>query len=298
MTMVRPALLVALLAPLALAGCASSPMTADATGTTAGLGVAVAPERAMAALPPEAGNVVSVVERRGDGTVNQTITLMGDAAARGDDRIEVEARERRFAAARPRLEAETIEAEMADALPGVAMTVSSRVVATPSGPVGVATGRSADGRGCLYAWSTAEARGRSGSTEVLGLSIASSTKSDLSVRVRLCRRGLDETRLIALAEGLRIRSDLGADVATRPVAGSGGDALAAAGYASVTPAPVASPAPVAAPKPVAAARAAEPTRAAAKPRVVAKTAAPPAKASARTTAATIAAPIPLPASGG
>lgn len=294
MTALRPSLFAALVATLALAGCASGPITGDvATGST-GLGVAVAPERAMAALPPEAGNVVSVVERRGDGSVEQTITLMGDATARGDDRIEVAARERRFAAVRPRLDAEAIEAEMAEALPGVAMRMSSRVVTTPSGPVGIATGRSADGRDCLYAWSTAEARGRA--TGGFGLSLAASTKSDLTVRVRLCRRGLDEERLIALAEGLRIRADLGTEATLPPVAGAGGDALAAAGYASA--APIATAAPVAAPKPTVSARTAEPARATAKPPVVAKTAARPAATPEKAAAATNVAPIPLPASGG
>lgn len=298
-------------AGLALAGCSAS-QSLTGLGPTATpvatLGVSLPPERAMAALPPEAGAVVSVVERRsGEDTVTQTITLTGDPGAHGDDRIEVARHDRSSIAARPRVDAETIEAEMADALPGVAMTISPRVITSPGGPVGVATGAAGNGINCLYAWSNAEARGRSTpSASFLGLQIASTTSAEMTVRVRLCRRGVSEERLIALAEGLRLRSDVavgsGLSAAAGPV---GGDALATAGYGAgdVGPGAVAygTTAPWVAPAPSVAPAAAAPHRvAAAKPaprRAPEVARAAPRKPAPETPAATVSAPIPLPAGG-
>lgn len=301
----------------ALAGCSSIDTSdrlaaSDAGGTT--LGVALPPGRALAALPPEAGAVVSVVERRtGGDEVKQTITLVGDPGARRDDRIEVTAHRRGFAATARRIDAETIEAEMAEALPGVDMTVSPRVVTTPTGPVGVATGRTADGSGCLYAWSNAVAEARpERSASFLGLQVATTAKSDVTVRVRLCRRGWSEDRLAALAEGLRITSDVGAPITSgggAPTAGA--DALASAGYgtapASTWTPPASTPAatpvvttvsrPAVAPasKPVVRVAAAKPSRTAPTRSAHAVT-----TASAPTKAeppVTVAAPIPLPSGG-
>jgi hypothetical protein len=320
-TSVRAAATATLL--LALAGCASLETTDRlAAGDTAGstLGVAVAPSRALAALPPEAGPVVSVVERRkADGEVKQTITLAGDPGTRGDDRIEVIARERGFAAVPRRIETDAIEAEMADALPGVAMTVSTRVVTTPTGPVGLATGRTADGTGCLYAWSNTVTNARpSRSASFLGLQVSTAAKTEMTVRARLCRRGWSEERLIAAAEGLRIASGDAMTALAAPIAGSvGADALASAGYggstapfaAAAAPAPVvASPvAPVAsasvAARPVAAvARESRPVRKVAATKPAARpaapvAAAPAAVAPATTPPVTVAAPIPLPSGG-
>jgi hypothetical protein len=302
----------AALAGLALAGCSVAPTTGLTTASTPAstLGVALTPDRALAALPPEAGTVVSVVERRtGDDGLVQTITLAGDPGSRGDDRIEVTRREASGTATSTRVDVETIEAEMAEALPGVAMTVSPRVVTTPTGPVGVATGSAGDGTTCLYAWSNARTRARATPTaSFLGLQVASVSNDEMTVRVRLCRRGVGPDRLIALAEGLRLRTD---GVLADPSAGgrrvAGSDALASAGYGgSVTDPEVAAPLPAYVPSaPVAPRRvvdrtppkAAEPKHAAAKPRTVEASARPAPTKPAAETPATVAAPIPLPSGG-
>lgn len=282
-----PRLLAAALAA-ALAGCSSvaDPAMLATGSTSASLGVALPADRALASLPAEAGAVVSVVERRGPGgVVRQTVTLAGDAARAGDNRIEVTARESDGASTR--IDAETIEAEMAEALPGVAMTVSPRVLAGPAGPIGVATGSTGD-VACLYAWSTAEARSRAAArTRVLGLDVSVAAPSDLSVRVRLCRKGVGEERLAALAEGLRLRTDL---VAASPLAAAphaGVDALASAGYAAPPP-PAASRAEPS--RPAGASAASRPT-----PRRLAETR--PAAEPKSEAPATVAAPIPLPSGG-
>lgn len=293
----------------ALAGCSSvaDPTTLAAApdgGST--LARALPPDRALAALPPEAGAVVSVVEqRKGEGEVKQTITLAADPGARGDDRIEVTAREKSFLNAPRRIEAEAVEEEMAEALPGVAMSISPRVVVAPTGPIGVATGRTTDGVGCLYAWSSAVNRSSSGrSTEFLGLSVSSATKSELEVRVRLCRRGWSEERLVALAEGLRIGNGrVVTDADVRPAAGYGADALASAGYGPAvtgTARPPITPA-VAAPIRATDVRPAPvrpaPVRSAATTAPLRKTAPEPAAAPATALPVTVASPIPLPSGG-
>lgn len=299
----------------ALAGCSTvaDPTTlAAAPDGGATLGRALSPDRALAALPPEAGAVVSVVEqRKGDGEVKQTITLAADPGARGDDRIEVISHEKTPLKKPRRLDAETIEEEMAEALPGVAMSISPRVVTAATGPIGVATGKTTDGVGCLYAWSNAEDRAASGrTTEFFGLRVSSATKSELEVRVRLCRRGWSEDRLVALAEGLRI-GNASAATDARPMAGYGSDALSSAGYGNTGPvvtgtarapsvAPTLAPAaaPIAAPVRAAAVRPA-PVRTAATAAPVRKTAPQPPAATAPTAAAptTVASPIPLPSGG-
>lgn len=287
------ALLAAPLACAALAGCSSVDTASLATGpapATASLGVAVPPERALAMLPAEAGAVVSVVERRSaDGDVTQTVTLAGDPGARDVDRIEVTAHPKAFRGSLSRrVDAETIEAEMDEAFPGVAMTVSPRVVTGPSGPVGLATG-SAGGVSCLYAWSNGEARSRS----TTGGTLFGAEASDLQVRVRLCRKGVSEERLAAFAEGLRIASDLGGPTTGTPVAAAGTDALASAGYGG----PVAATGTTAPAKPAATA-ARQPHRPApraveaATPRTVVAKSVPKAEPP-----ATVAAPIPLPSGG-
>lgn len=310
----------AALAGLALAGCSVAPTTGLSTASTQAstLGVALPPDRALAALPPEAGSVVSVVERRtGDDGLVQTITLAGDPGSRGDDRIEVTHREASGTGTRSRVDVETIEAEMAEALPGVAMTVSPRVVTTPTGPVGVATGSAGDGTNCLYAWSNARARARATPTaSFLGLQVASVSNDEMTVRVRLCRRGLGPDRLIAIAEGLRLRTDgvlADSSAGGRGVAGS--DALASAGYggsaagagyggsaagleAAALPAYVPS-APVASRRVVdrTPPKAPAPKHAAEKPRAVEASVRPAPAKPAPETPATVAAPIPLPSGG-
>ncbi len=71
-----------LVAPL-VAGCARSddllPTFATAAPGRAALSESLPPESALAALPREAGAVVSVTERRSTTGLRQTITLTGDA---------------------------------------------------------------------------------------------------------------------------------------------------------------------------------------------------------------------------
>jgi hypothetical protein len=225
--------LLALLAVVPLGACADMTETRMSApfataSLPASLAVEVAPDQALAGLPAEAGAVVSVTERREKDRLIQTIALAGDAATRGTNRIRVVAESHEPGRSRRPTE-EAIAAELAAELPDVDMRPSSLVIAGAGGPVGLATGRSARGETCVYAWQETKARpsrGRSG--------LFDADAVDVSVRVRLCRPGLTEERAVALVEGLRLRADvvpLGGGFASGP---TGVDALATAGYGGST----------------------------------------------------------------
>ena len=289
--MTRFATFALVLTGLPLAACtdlaemrAGAPITTATTPAT--LATEVGAERALARLPAEAGAVVSVTERREKDRLTQTVTLSGDAMARGGNRIRVVAANR-DPAVTPRMTEERLEAELAAELPGIDMRPIGRMASASGAPLGLASGRSSDGTTCVYAWQESRAvpqGGRSGG-------FFASDEVDLSVRVRLCRQGMSEERLVALVEGLSLRGDValrggfGAPVAT------GVDALASAGYgrtAAVAATPV---------RPVAV----EPVRVV-KPRTASVATRPgseprPAPVEARPGVPTIADPIPLPSGG-
>jgi hypothetical protein len=232
MSMIRP--LLAVLAVTPLAACADMVDGRGATPFTtaavpASLATEVAPEQALARLPAEAGAVVSVTERREKERLIQTIALAGDAAARGTNRIVVSAAEHDPGHI-SRMTEERIAGELATELPDVDMRPSATMADGAAGPIGIASGRTARGETCVYAWQEVDARPRG-----VRSGFFDRGDVDVSVRVRLCRRDLSEAQMVALVEGLRLRSD----VATRPSRFAGGptgvDALATAGYGSATP---------------------------------------------------------------
>lgn len=226
-----------------VAGCSA---TGDGRRTMAGepeandssLARALAPQSALAWLPGEAGPIVSVVESRRLDRTEQKITLAGDVGVEGDNEIMVTSHHPRRHQSAPVVDEASLRDEMAERLPGVAMSLSPRVVVAQGGPVGFATGRTRSGAGCLYAWTSGDQRRPVTLARMFGVDGDAPDRVD--VRVRVCRRGLDENRAVALVQGLQMRTG------TTPIAyadrvpvayGPGGDALASAGW-SGTPAPV------------------------------------------------------------
>ena len=217
------------LAPLAACGDLTEmrgPPPYATTSASPSLAQEVGAERALAVLPAEAGQVISVTERREVERIGQTIALAGEGTTQGTNQIRVVAANH-DPERRRRPTEETIAAELESEFPDLDMRRTERMITGQGGPIGLATGRAAGGATCLYAWQETEARpGRARG------GLFASEQVDLSVRVRLCRRDLGEERAIALVEGLRLRSDVvpmgerGAPVA------SGVDALASAGYAA------------------------------------------------------------------
>lgn len=228
--MTRFVALLALAAAAPLAACADltearlgGPL-ATATVPTS-MAQDMAPELALARLPAEAATVVSVAERREKDRLTQIVRLTGDATTRGANQIRVVATDHDPAVTRRATE-EGIEAEIAAEFPGLDMRVSPRVIPAAGGPIGIASGRAADGGACVFAWQEAVVTPRGARSGGL----LRDDDVDLSVRVRLCRRGIDEAKLIALVEGLSLRGDVATRGGATAVAARGVDALASAGY--------------------------------------------------------------------
>lgn len=245
---------------LLLAGCSAvdgaslARWTQTAEPASPPLAQAIAPSSAIAALPWDAGSIVSVVETRRTDGIDQKITLVGDAGTRGDNEIDVTTRRRNRNTVTTPVDEAQIRGEIAERLPGVTMSGEMRLVASGAGPLGLVTGRGEGGAACLYAWSSGDgARRRVDMARMLG--IDGPEGDDMTIRVRLCRRGVGEEQLVALTEGLRLRPDYAAGrptAAAAPIA-AGRDALESAGYAGARPPASTFAAPVA-PTPVAAAR--------------------------------------------
>lgn len=245
-TLLSPILLAGLLAACSSVDGGRIGMAGGPEATDSSLARSRGPEAALASLPAEAGAVVSVVESRRLDRTEQKITLAGDVGYEGDNEILVTSHHPRRYQSVPVVDDASLREEMTERLPGVAMAVSPRVVvAAGNVPVGFATGRNAAGVGCLYAWSSGDRRRDVSWARMFGVDGDAPDRVD--VRVRLCRRGLDENRAYALVEGLRMRSAAREVWADRGNSGfgAGRDALETAGYAAGSgPAFAAAPAPV------------------------------------------------------
>src|SRR5690606_3555739 len=80
--------------------------------------------------------------------------------------------------------------EMRSLLPGVAMQRSNHYVQNTFGPFGYATGRSASGDTCLYAWQRLASK-----PSLIG------NKGSVQIRLRLCGRSATEESLLATMYG-------------------------------------------------------------------------------------------------
>jgi hypothetical protein len=153
-------------------------------------------------LPPPGGpSVVAVVERKFQNGVTQEIALSTASATPGQNAIYVSMvndletlseiddtlRVRRVT---PSL----VEGEMEERLPGVAMRTSLFYAQNKFGPFGFATGRSAAGDLCLYAWQQIEP------SEPVILTPGGA----VSVRLRLCDAEATEEQLLRTMYGFTI----------------------------------------------------------------------------------------------
>lgn len=169
--------------------------SAQAPGLVEEVGAA----RALAYLPPQAGQPVSVGERRGADGLEQDIVLAGGAAHQGQNRISVRMRWGDGEAAREALRGPTeqsIAREIEEAFPGGTVQPTTAVVANADGPIGIAAGR-AGGANCVYAWQSLRTTRNGGWFEA-------SAVIGTQVRVRLCSAGLSQQQLIQLVAGLNV----------------------------------------------------------------------------------------------
>jgi hypothetical protein len=171
-----------LLLLLPLAGCAA-PESGD--GLT---GIAGVP---MLGLPPQAGRVVGVTERRSDGATTQTIALEADPSTPGQNQLVVTSHRRGPAR---RIRSDEIAAEMAAAMPGVPMAVAMTTNQNGLGPFGYAMGRG-QGQTCLYGWQ------ETGGPDP-GAGTFDAPRRPMSVRLRICRTKTSPQALLAVMQGL------------------------------------------------------------------------------------------------
>ena len=224
----------------------------------------VSADVAFVSLPAAAGSVSQVMQTVHANGIAQRIVLAGDLAVRGENGIEVRlvtsavqrAGDGEPLAAHARSEA-AIAARMRKAVPGVEMRWSRIVTRNAHGAFGYAVGDAGNGVRCLYGWQSVADRAPTG----WGIFAKASSRSKLSLRVRLCRQGWSEERLVHQMRQLRIDADPAVVAARReaPRWGNGGEAgtvaalpgEASAGYRSHGPLATPEPATVRAPsKPV------------------------------------------------
>lgn len=164
----------------------------------------------MAQLPPDAGEVISVLQSRIAGVLSQRIVLQGDAGTDGENAIEinVDQNDRRPGdvdgpVARPTQS--MIVNELDAKFPNIDMRLSQTWNRNSFGPFGYAIGHASRRLTCIYAWQFSAGRPpRLIDDPALVASAASMPNAPTSVRVRLCRAGVGEEQIVALLRALQV----------------------------------------------------------------------------------------------
>jgi len=191
------------------------------------LGVSIPPSQAMAMMPPGAGQVIAVIERRRGNAIQHDITLAGAPPNFGENQINVTAfRYVEESAENPKTDALKMERpdetiiynEMQERIPGGALPTSNAVPRNAMGSFGYAFGRR-NGANCLYAWQWID----SGQARPF-TPFASKTPAPVSVRVRLCKPGMTEEVMVDFVRQMFVaaRNDDAYRVSTRAPAPSYG----------------------------------------------------------------------------
>ena len=221
-------ILLSVVALFSVAGCAVQPPAMLGLGNQVNM---APPGRAMASLPPQAGQVVSVLEERRINGVVQDIVLSGDANMRGENKISISALTGSDLPAKysmnqvdiaPASEP-NITAEMEEALPDMAMGVGETLERNAYGPFGYAVGTSGKVV-CMYAW---QVIGRSDRANLIPNGLANASVQPASVRVRLCQTGANPMALVGLMRQFNYAAAGAGLMATAPLPGTT-DALGAA----------------------------------------------------------------------
>lgn len=164
------------------------------------------PEDAMILPPPGGPVVVSVVERRFANAIQQDVILSTSAATPGQNTLRIQlfgpigsdGGETTLSDMQPT--DISIAREMRQVLPGIRMGRSPLFAQNAYGPFGFATGQSASGDLCLYAWQRL-ANLRSDATFA--------TRGSVQVRLRLCQTGATAEGLLAVMYGYTINASVG-----------------------------------------------------------------------------------------
>ncbi|WP_349359243.1 cellulose biosynthesis protein BcsN [Stappia sp.] len=188
-----------LTASLALAGCTQFDPGLSGTHDTldrtlfSDTPLTVSPDRAIARLPAQAGDVVSVTQGRRAGQAGERSVLAGDATTRGENTLDLRVVEGENAG-RP-LDARALRRELARRFPDRRLSLVDKVTVNAYGPYGLAH----DGRGCAFAWQTIALADR-GTASFW----TPQARRALSLRMRLCRKDLSADDAIAAFSRLRL----------------------------------------------------------------------------------------------
>jgi hypothetical protein len=181
-------------------------LTASACSTRSELGFATlmreVPPTQAAILPPPGGpSVVAVLQRTYQNGISQEIALSTASATTGQNAFYVSLRNDPVTRSeiedvltiRP-ITQEMVQAEMEERLPGINMQTSLIYVQNKYGPFGFATGRSAAGDLCLYAWQQIEPNEPAVLAE----------GGIISMRLRLCDADATTEQLLRIMYGYTI----------------------------------------------------------------------------------------------
>lgn len=209
-----------------LGACSSSPMDAPGSysayggGTALGYGNGVDPRsianatalpRAFGQLPPAAGPVINVLEKRFTNGVIQDVILAGDVQTGGENKITISVASRQpnnGDGSNPgmlwltKADDHAIFQEITDQFPDVGMNMSQIVDRNAQGPFGYALGKRGN-ISCIYAWQWIE--DRSGLNAVF-FDLSTSDRPAVTVRVRLCKAGVRDTVLAGFVRQLVVNA--------------------------------------------------------------------------------------------
>ena len=183
----------------------------------------VASEKALAFPPPGGPAIVSVIEHKHGGDVDQTISLSTSSSVPGQNFLKVQFLG--VSGSNPGLGSTpykmisegAISREMAATVPGVRLARSTTFVQNSYGPFGYASGRSRAGDTCIYAWQQIRA-GRSTPAQQRNFSM-------VQVRLRLCDAYASERQLLGTVYGYTIAGGFEGESLNPYGAPRGADAL-------------------------------------------------------------------------
>jgi Cellulose biosynthesis protein BcsN len=167
--------------------------------------------RAFVELPMMAGPIIAVREKRYANGIEQNMILESEAAADGENRIEVRVTQPGKSDSRIKNEylqvrntrLAQIQSDMKEFVWGIPMEIVGSVEANAYGTYGYALGRSKTGYNCLLGWQNV--KGVMKERRMLGFTTTSHT--DMSVRLRICRTDLNYDQLVSIIRGMRITVD-------------------------------------------------------------------------------------------
>ncbi|QRI63734.1 cellulose biosynthesis protein BcsN [Shinella sp. PSBB067] len=193
--------------PFLAAGCTAVPDPFLETGAirpdAPPISTEVSPDFAAAYLPSISGRIESVRQTARDGFLEQAIVYSNATALSGENlltvRVGTPSEGPAFLRAPTR---RAILAEMRQALPGIAMTISPAMGENVHGVYGYATGPLGASGSCLYAWQFAK---RVSPVKETAMGRLETGNYSAQVRLRFCHPAMPEDRIATLMAGMRLK---------------------------------------------------------------------------------------------